>query len=61
MDILSKDTLTLLRDENLRKAVERVLETGTPSSETVVIRNDDSEEASTQRNSKKVTVRRLST
>lgn len=61
MDILSKDTLNLLRDEKLRKAVERVLEPGTSTSETVTVQDDDSiGSKKAAGSSKQVTVRRLS-
>ena len=63
MDILSKDTLALLDDKNLRKAVDELLTraAGESSTVTVIIPKSDSDASSANEpESKQVILRRLS-
>jgi hypothetical protein len=61
MDILSKDVLTLLQDENLRKAVDELLTkaAGASSSVTVIIPESDADASTNEPKSKQVILRRL--
>lgn len=54
MDILSKETLRLLRDENVRKTVHEVLEDAASGASKTVTTEKKNEQESTR-----VTVRRL--
>jgi hypothetical protein len=61
MDILSKDTLLLLRDEKLQQAVNDILQrrANEPGHVTVTI-NTESDTTAGESQSRRVTVRRLS-
>jgi len=63
MDILSKDTLTLLRDADLRKAVEEVLtsEDSASSTKTVTVQKIESSSSAPRQEPTEVTIRRVST
>jgi hypothetical protein len=62
MEVLSKETLALLRNIKVREALEKVLKEPSPSSTvTVQISRDDPESGSaTDRESTTLTIRRLS-
>jgi hypothetical protein len=60
MDIIGKDALTLLQDENVRKTVDAVLQRETDSQTvTVTIPEHGSDRPKGEKQSKQVTVRRV--
>ena len=62
MDILSRDTLILVQDEKLRKAVEELLTkaAGASSIVTVLIPKTESDQSASEPESRQFTLRRLS-
>lgn len=59
MDILSQKTLTLLRDENVRKTIDELIDQRATESKTVELTNADELCAGEARTATRVRIRRI--
>jgi hypothetical protein len=59
MDILSQKTLTLLRDENVRKTIDELIDQRATDSKTVELTNADERGAGEARTATRVRIRRI--